>query len=73
MIEIFTDIAPDIKYIVQQYINDIFNHNTDPMKIATLANVFRNKWSNLNIRAFIDFYFKLKMEELRNGDNNNQR
>ena len=43
------------------------------MKIPILVNDFIKALGTEDMQDFADFYFRLKMEELRNGDNYNQR
>lgn len=43
----------------------------EPMKLPQLISDFANAMTTEEASDFVDFYFKLKLEELRNGDNNN--
>lgn len=72
MIELFQNLSEETKNMITSYI-DIALINADPQKIPNLINDFVKIMPTEEMANFADFYFRLKMEELRNGDNNNQR
>ena len=72
MTELFDDISQEMKEMITSYIDMAFIA-IEPLKIPQLINDFVNTMPTDNTKNFADFYFRLKIEELRNGDNYNQR
>ena len=72
MIELFENLSEETKQMITSYI-DMALIAIEPMKLPQLINDFANAMTTEEASDFVDFYFKLKLEELRNGDNNNQR
>ena len=72
MTEIFEDVSSEMKQMISSFI-DIALASVDPKKIPKLISDFVNIMPTEEAANFADFYFRLKLEELRNGSNNNQR
>lgn len=72
MTEIFEDVSSDMKQMISAFI-DMALIDVEPEKIPKLINDFVNIMPTEEAANFADFYFRLKLEELRNGSNNNQR
>ena len=72
MTELFENLSQDTKEMISSYI-DMTLVAVEPMKIPILVNDFIKALGTEDMQNFADFYFRLKMEELRNGDNYNQR
>ena len=70
MIELFENLSEETKQMITSYI-DMALIAIEPMKLPQLINDFANAMTTEEASDFVDFYFKLKLEELRNGDNNN--
>ena len=69
MIELFTDIPVIIKQELARII-DIAVDSMDLKDCAELVAAFAKERPD-NEQDFIDFYFHLKMEQLKNEDNSN--
>ena len=72
MIELFQDLSPEMKQMITSFIDAAFNI-IEPQKLPVTINDFVKAMPTEQLQDFVDFYFKLKLEELRNGNNNNQR
>ena len=72
MIELFEDLSQETKQMITSYI-DMALIAIEPLKLPQLISDFANTMPTEEASEFVDFYFKLKLEELRNGDNHNQR
>ena len=70
MIELFENLSEETKQMITSYI-DMALIAIEPMKLPQLISDFANAMTTEEASDFVDFYFKLKLEELRNGDNNN--
>lgn len=70
MIELFSDLSLETKQMITSYIDTTFV-SIEPIHIPKLINDFVNSMPTQESQGFADFYFKLKLEELRNGSNNN--
>ena len=70
MIELFENLSEETKQMITSYI-DMALIAVEPMKLPQLISDFANAMTTEEASDFVDFYFKLKLEELRNGDNNN--
>ena len=69
MIELFADIPVLAKQLLSNYIDEIFSNyelQECAHHIADLANNCEDK----KLQDFIDFYFKLKLEQIKNESNN---
>ena len=69
MIELFNDLPESVKNTDRAFIDFAFLHN-DAKAIAQIVNNFINSTSDELEIDFIDFYFKMKLEE-RNASNSN--
>lgn len=72
MTEIFEDVSSEMKQMISAFI-DMALIDVEPEKIPKLISDFVNIMPTEQAANFADFYFRLKLEELRNGSNNNQR
>ena len=72
MIELFQHLSNETKQMIETYVDMTLLH-AEPLKIPMLINDFAKVMTTDEAKDFVDFYFRLKMEELRNGDNYNQR
>ncbi len=70
MIELFENLSEETKQMITSYV-DMALIAVEPMKLPQLISDFANAMTTEEASDFVDFYFKLKLEELRNGDNNN--
>ena len=70
MTEIFENVSSEMKQMISSFI-DIALASVDPKKIPKLISDFVNIMPTEEAANFVDFYFRLKLEELRNGSNNN--
>ena len=70
MIELFENLSNETKQMITSYV-DMALIAVEPMKLPQLISDFANAMTTEEASDFVDFYFKLKLEELRNGDNNN--
>ena len=70
MTELFENLSEETKQMITSYI-DMALIAVEPMKLPQLISDFANTMTTEEASDFVDFYFKLKLEELRNGDNNN--
>ena len=70
MIELFENLSEETKQMITSYI-DMALIAIEPIKLPQLISDFANAMTTEEASDFVDFYFKLKLEELRNGNNNN--
>lgn len=73
MKEIFADISLEMKTLIQSYVNIVLSGNIKKQEIPTLMNDFTNAMPTEYLQEYVEFYFNLKLEELLNGSNYNQR
>ena len=70
MTELFADIRPQLKQFAQFYIDRIFESQNMKYILSTLQ-----KYCDLaqteEEEAFLEFYFHYRIQELKNGANNN--
>lgn len=71
MTELFDTLSQEIRDMITSYI-DMAIIAVDPMKLPLLISQFADSMPTEETTDFVDFYFRLKLEELRNGDNRNQ-
>ena len=70
MTELFIDIPIEIKKMIIQYIDYIFD-NYDLQTGMKYISEFANSCTVEQQAKFIDFYYYLKLEQVRNEDNSN--
>ena len=70
MTELFENLSEETEQMITSYV-DMALIAVEPMKLPQLISDFANAMTTEEASDFVDFYFKLKLEELRNGDNNN--
>ena len=70
MTELFENLSEETKQMITSYV-DMALIAVEPMKLPQLISDFANAMTTEEASDFVDFYFKLKWEERRNGDNNN--
>lgn len=70
MMELFENLSQEMKQMITSYI-DMAIIAVEPMKLPQLISDFANTMPTEEASDFVDFYFKLKLEELRNGNNHN--
>lgn len=70
MIEIFDNIPIEIKKLIMQYIDYVFE-NYRPQEIAQIINDFVKSCTIQEQSEFIDFYFHLKLEQMKDESNSN--
>ena len=68
-IELFTNIPEEIKEFITKIINVLVN-NYDPRHCVSIINEIINTTENEEEKDFIRFYFNLKVEQLKNENNN---
>lgn len=69
MIELFKEIPIEIKDMITKIIDYTFD-NFELQQCAEIVAEFANSCTVEEEKNFIDFYFTLKMEQLKNEDNN---
>ena len=72
MIELFQNLAEQSKLMVTTFI-DTAMQCIEPLKWPQLISKFANAMPTQQLEDFVDFYFNMKLEQLQNGDNDNQR
>ena len=70
MTELFTDIPIEIRKMIMQYIDYVFN-NFDLQTSMQCISEFANSCTVERQAEFIDFYFYFKLEQIKNEDNPN--
>lgn len=70
--EIFTNISDTLKQRTEFIFNIALKQN-NPQSIVKILNNFTNTCINEEEKQFVEFYFNLRMEQLLNGNNDNQR
>ena len=69
MIELFPDLPTAIKQEIANIINAAFE-SLEIHDCTELIAKFANNCTNEDEKNFIDFYFKFKLEQIRNESNN---
>lgn len=72
MIEIFNNIPDKVKEQAE-FIFNIAIKYSDISRTIKILNNYINTCINEEEKKFVEFYFNLRMEQLLNGNNNNQR
>lgn len=70
MTELFVNIPPAIKSTVKQLVDKVLLEEPDITKATELLALYSGYISDEAISTFIDFYFKLKLEQMKNESNN---
>lgn len=70
MTELFINLSDEMKQMITSYV-DMALVAVEPLQIPQLISDFANTMPTEEASNFVDFYFKLKLEELRNGNNDN--
>ena len=70
MTELFDTLSQETRDMITSYI-DMAIVAVDPMKLPHLISQFADSMPTEEATDFVDFYFRLKLEELRNGNNRN--
>ena len=70
MIEIYSDIPESVRERAKFWV-DFALQQKNPMDGIKMIADYANSCSNLHEQDFVDFYFKLRMEQLRNENNLN--
>lgn len=65
MKELFTDISSEMKELIESYVNAAISGFIKKEDIPVLMNDFTNAMPTDRLQDFVEFYFNLKMEELR--------
>lgn len=69
MIELFPNVSIHIRDLAKYWI-DLALRQTNPMESAKIMLEFINSCNTQEEKDFIDFYFNLRMEQLKNEGNN---
>ena len=69
MIELFPNVPTQIKILTEKWI-DLALEQENGLAGAKMIHDFVNSLNNEEEKDFVDFYFQLKMEQLKNEDNN---
>lgn len=72
MTELYADLSQEMKQMITSYI-DMALIAVYPLELPKLISDFAATMPTQQAQDFVDFYFNLKLEELRNGDNSDQR
>ena len=70
--EIFQDISKELKACAE-FIFNMATRQINPQSALKILNNFTNSCVNEEEKQFVEFYFNLRMEQLLNGNDNNQR
>lgn len=70
MIELFAGLPSNLKIQIQKFIDGILN-KYDLIEAVKIIADFSNSCSSEEEQDFIDFYFNMKMEQLKNESNSN--
>lgn len=70
MTELFDTLSQETRDMITSYI-DMAIVAVDPIKLPHLISQFADSMPTEEATDFVDFYFRLKLEELRNGNNRN--
>ena len=70
MIEIFTDISEDTKAAAKLIFNTALQ--LDPIKMTKMLNDYTNALAERD-QEFVRFYFQMRMRQIIDESNNNQR
>ena len=68
MIELFASMPNNLKIQIQKFIDGILN-KYDLIEAVKIIADFSNSCSSEEEQDFIDFYFNIKMEQLKNESN----
>lgn len=71
MTELFETLPQEMQDMITSYI-DMALIAVEPMKLPELISQFADTMPTEEASEFVDFYFKLRLEELRDGNNSNQ-
>lgn len=69
MIELFKEIPPIVKLTAQQIIDEIISNAPNLIIATEKVALFNSHLDNKDLTEFIDFYFKLKLEQMKNENN----
>lgn len=69
MVELFQELPVEIKKYLAEYV-DITLAHYDIQDAATMVAEFANACFHESEQEFLDFYFKLRLEQLTNESNN---
>lgn len=67
MIELFTELHPEVKDGIRTFIDSILK-DFQLLDAAKIINEFANSCTDEEEQNFIDFYFNLKLEEMQKGE-----
>lgn len=70
MTELFETLPQEMQDMITSYI-DMALVAVEPMKLPELINKFADTMPTEEASEFVDFYFRLRLEELRDGNNSN--
>lgn len=71
MIEIFENIPQSVKNKAE-FVFNMASYRKSAPSIVKILNDYTNSCTNEEEKEFIRFYFNLRMQELLNGNDNNQ-
>ena len=69
MIELFPNVPTQIKILNEKWV-DLALEQENGLTGAKMIHDFVNSLNNEEEKDFVDFYFQLRMEQLKNEDNN---
>lgn len=64
-IELFTDIPEHIKFLAKFWV-DLALQQTNALAAIQMIEDYRNSCLNEKEKEFVDFYFKMRIEDLKN-------
>ena len=69
MIELFTDVPQYVKDLAKGWV-DLALQQSNPLKTVQIMNDFTNSCLTDRDKEFVEFYFQLRLEQLKNENNN---
>lgn len=72
MTEIFEDISDEVKLGAELVFNAAVQSH-DPIKMVQMLNDYTDNCATDYERSFVQFYFNMRMEQIYNESNDNQR
>lgn len=67
MIELFPNVPQHIRDLTKEWV-DLALRQSNPFEGVKMVSNFANSCSTEEEKEFVDFYFRLRMEQLRNED-----
>ena len=69
MIELFPNVPQHIRDLAKEWV-DLALRQSNPFEGVKMVSNFANSCSTEEEKEFVDFYFRLRMEQIKNESNN---